>query len=423
MNRRRFLKYAGAAVLAAGAATAGLDFLIRPQLSPHSTSGLLSTTTSGSSTSSSVQAILPNVASRLLADTADFRRIQALVQNDPSARSLFDSLTYNAQWLLGKPPYEYDLRQSHDSQPTILSISRGVVKRIYTFGMMYRLGQGDQYMVRAWEELKAVAEFPNWDPAHFLDTAEMTHAVAVGYDWFPWSSDQRSVIREAIVNLGLKPALEAYGGADYGWWASDENNWNLVCNSGVGMGALAVAPEMPDLAQKVLTYALKSLPIAMRNFNPDGGWYEGPVYWGYATLYTSVFLASMKTALGTDQGLSRSSGFSETGLFPIYCTGPSNRTFNFADAESGRIQAAQMFWLSQQFARPVYASYAGGDDLTSDDYQCAGPCAGLPLGLLWFLQGAQAPRRVIWIRASTFAASNWSRYGTRGVTPTPASSA
>ena len=33
------------------------------------------------------------------------------------------------------------------------------------------------------KELRAAAAFPDWNPSHFLDTAEMTHAFAIGYDW------------------------------------------------------------------------------------------------------------------------------------------------------------------------------------------------------------------------------------------------
>jgi len=29
----------------------------------------------------------------------------------------------------------------------------------------------------------AAAQFPDWFPKHFLDTAEMTAALGVGYDW------------------------------------------------------------------------------------------------------------------------------------------------------------------------------------------------------------------------------------------------
>lgn len=49
----------------------------------------------------------------------------------------------------------------------------------------------------------------NWNTIHFLDTAELSLAFSYGYDWFydAWNTTQRTLIREAIVNLALLPGL------------------------------------------------------------------------------------------------------------------------------------------------------------------------------------------------------------------------
>ena len=73
-----------------------------------------------------------------------------------------------------------------------------------------------------------MAAFPDWHPAHFLDTAEMTHACAIGYDWFYhyWTSSRRTTIRSAIINLGLNAGLAQYT-SNVGWSQSSGNNWSL----------------------------------------------------------------------------------------------------------------------------------------------------------------------------------------------------
>lgn len=50
--------------------------------------------------------------------------------------------------------------------------------------------------------------FP-WNPSHFLDVAEMTGGLAIGYDWLydDLSPESREKIRQAIVAKGLGPAL------------------------------------------------------------------------------------------------------------------------------------------------------------------------------------------------------------------------
>lgn len=68
--------------------------------------------------------------------------------------------------------------------------------------MVYHLAGDPRYSDRAWQELEAAAAFPDWNPAHFLDTAEMTCALALGYDWLyrQWTEQQRHLLREAIVS-------------------------------------------------------------------------------------------------------------------------------------------------------------------------------------------------------------------------------
>ena len=40
-----------------------------------------------------------------------------------------------------------------------------------------------KYLNRAVKEMLAVSAFSDWNPSHFLDVAEMTMAVSIGYDW------------------------------------------------------------------------------------------------------------------------------------------------------------------------------------------------------------------------------------------------
>ena len=76
-------------------------------------------------------------------------------------------------------------------------------------------------------------DFPDWNPRHFLDTAEMTHAFAIGYDWGydAWSPEQRSRLRKAIVEMGFQPALKLYRPGT--GWTKARHNWNQVCNGGM----------------------------------------------------------------------------------------------------------------------------------------------------------------------------------------------
>jgi hypothetical protein len=271
----------------------------------------------------------------------------------------------------------------------LLDTSRRVLGRTYTLALAYRLHGDARHLDRLWRELEAVAAFPDFNPSHFLDTAEMTHALAIAYDWLyhDWTEARRATIREAIVRHGLKPGLAVY--RRKGGWPHSTHNWNQVCNGGMTVGALAVADEEPAVAGEILQHALASVPLAMKSYSPDGGWGEGPGYWAYATTYNVVMLAALESALGSDFGLSKMQGFADTGLFPIYMTGPTGRAFNFEDSGEriGRMDC--LLWLAQRFDRPELAWHAmQGRPSAVGMIWYRGPgkdpqTAGLPLDKYW----------------------------------------
>ncbi|MDH7503648.1 MAG: heparinase II/III family protein [Verrucomicrobiota bacterium] len=308
---------------------------------------------------------------RLLASRADFEKLRLAVKENATLRDWRGKLAARADRILSEAPSKYEIPDGL----RLLSVSRRVLDRVYTLALMYWLDGDQRYPSRAWKELEAAAAFPDWNPRHFLDTAEMTHAFAIGYDWLYecWTPEQREILCKAMVEKGLGPALQCYQGkANYGRWMTVRHNWNQVCNGGIGMGALALGDVEPELAGELLKNAIGSIQLAMREFAPDGAWAEGPGYWNYATQYNVAFLAGLETALGTDYGLSDINGFAEAGMFPIYITGPLNRTFNYADGGEGPVRAPQMHWLGRRFKRPAYAVY---------QLNLATPH---PLDLLWY---------------------------------------
>lgn len=235
--------------------------------------------------------------------------------------------------------------------PRLLSVSRDCLDRIYALGLAYRWTGDEKYARAAETNLLTVSAFPDWNPSHFLDTAEMSHAVGVGYDWlFDWLSEEsKKTIRTALIEKGLKPGIEVYRKG--GWWTTSEFNWNQVCNSGLIAGSLSIAETDPEYAKFIVPQAVKSLPKALHAYDPDGAWMEGPGYWHYATRYTAYGLCALQTALGTDFGLSDMPGLRATGHFPWYTTGPTGLFLNYADSgeRSAHKPMPCMFWLARQY--------------------------------------------------------------------------
>ena len=287
---------------------------------------------------------------RLIASEADFARLRQLIQSDKLAAGLYANLKSQADQMLSQPTVVHRL-----IGPRLLDQSRLCLERVYTLSLVYRLSGESKYLDRAVTELRAAAAFPDWNPSHFLDVAEMTHAFAIGYDWLfqSLSPEDRTLFRKAITEKGLDEAIKIY--QRHSWWTVVVHNWNQVCNGGITLGALAIADEDPGRAEYILKQSVESIQLAMASYSPDGGWAEGPGYWQYATSYNVYYLAGLETALGTDFGLSSLPGFAHAGDFRVYFQGPAG-TFSYADAHSPAPGTApEMFWLARRFSQPVFA--------------------------------------------------------------------
>ena len=64
----------------------------------------------------------------------------------------------------------------------LLDKSREALRRLFFLSYAYRSTRQPSYLQRAEKEMLAIAAFSDWNPPHFLDVAEMTMAMAIGYD-------------------------------------------------------------------------------------------------------------------------------------------------------------------------------------------------------------------------------------------------
>ena len=341
---------------------------------------------------------------RLIISNADLERVKKTISSDENAALLLEKLRHKADRMLDQPAVVY--KKAFDNN--ILELSRTAQKRIVTLAGLYLLEGRKAYLDRAKLEMKAIASMSDWDPPHFLDTAEMTAALALGYDWLydELSKDEEKQFRKAILELGLKQGLKEYG--EHRWWTFSGFNWNIVCNGGLIVGALAIGDKHPEVSNRIITCARMSVPYAMASFAPDGGWAEGAGYWCYTTKYAMLMLSSLKSALGTDFDWMSSPGFSKTGLFRIHYTSPTGKYFNFADSSDEERRAPQMYWLSNEFDKPLYAGAEMGTAMRETTM----------FHLLFYpekishLENGDLPRAALFKGTATgFYRSNWSDPG------------
>ena len=232
----------------------------------------------------------------------------------------------------------------------LLSTSREALRRVFFLAYAWRMTKQDKYLKRAEKELLAVSNFSDWNPTHFLDVAEMTMAVAIGYDWLHshLGDQSRTIIREAILKKGIEPSLDT----KYNHWLKITNNWNQVCNAGMSYGAMAIYENNPELAKNVINRAVESVVLPMGDYNPTGAYPEGYSYWGYGTSFNVMLISAVDKLFGNDFGLSQKPGFLKTAGYLENMTGSSGYPFNYSDsAPTGELQPA-MFWFAQKLNDP-----------------------------------------------------------------------
>ena len=290
---------------------------------------------------------------RLLFSVQDQQRVQDLAKTDALLARLIKQNHINAIDMLGKPSIRYEIPDGK----RLLAQSRECIRRVMTMAMAHRLTGDSRFADGAIQEMLVAAKFKDWNPSHFLDTAEMTTGLAIGYDWlYPVIKPaDRQTIREAIVNLGLNEGKKVYAAG--GWWTERDNNWNQVCNGGMILGALAIGDEERELADEIVTSALKSIPHGTSVYEPSGAYPEGPSYWQYGTSYTGLTIKGLNTALETDFGMRFAPGLGETGWFRIHTIGPTDSYFNYADCGVQSRLASTMFFLADVYGQPTFAAW------------------------------------------------------------------
>ncbi len=232
----------------------------------------------------------------------------------------------------------------------LLDKSREAIRRMFFLSYSYRITGNIKYAERIEKELLAIAGFSDWNPTHFLDVAEMTMAVDIGYDWLYnyLSPASRAAIKEAILKKGLEPSLDS----KYNSWLRAEHNWNQVCNAGMTYGAMAIYEDEPALAKQIINRAIDAIVLPMKDYAPDGAYPEGFGYWGYGTGFNVMFLSAVEKLFGKDFGLSEMPGFLPSARYLENMTGTTGKPFNYSDAGSNGGLNPAMFWLATKMKDP-----------------------------------------------------------------------
>ena len=167
------------------------------------------------------------------------------MKTDPFLKKTVEELLKKADKVKAETPSKYEIPDGK----RLLAQSRRSLDRTTALAFAYRMTGNKEYADAAITEMLTVCAFKDWNPSHYLDTAEMATAVGLGYDWLNdvIPADKKDEIRKALVKHALLTGKPLYEKNE--WWVRGNNNWNEVCNAGLTIGAIAVADEERQLAE------------------------------------------------------------------------------------------------------------------------------------------------------------------------------
>ncbi|WP_421948512.1 heparinase II/III domain-containing protein [Phaeodactylibacter xiamenensis] len=336
---------------------------------------------------------------RLIFDIETQQLLAEKLTTDAHIQQLYQHIKAYADYCLQQPPLTYQKRGRR-----LLSVSREALQRMLALAMVYRMEQQPEYLHRLEAELLTVAHFPDWNPSHFLDAAEMATAVGLALDWCgkDMAPDILKVSKKTLLEKAIKPGI---GITWENWWWVSEHNWNLVCHGGLAIAALAVFEEEPDLASYTLNRTVERFPLGLLPYQPDGAYNEGPGYWFYATNYLTLTVSAFESAVGTGFDFLEVPGVARSAEFSEMTAGPSGDYYNYFDASTKGYHNFQhiglLSWFGQRkgFRPPEEALDQAIADIPPPEQQSKGRFSTLYLlNLLRLSEDApEIKREPVWL--------------------------
>ena len=207
------------------------------------------------------------------------------------------------------PRYSTDGKAAH----YVSQISQGAL----TCAFLYQITGDTAYANRGIEFAIALSDLPEWiNGAHRFDiiyprvwpwnvpddqvvfsfditAARKTRILSIAYDWlYPaLTKYQRDKIRNGLLE---KAITRVRGNYDFFWWSNAYRcNWAAVCYSGLGVTALALLKDNPQLMD-VVAECYNRINLVFDQIGVDGGWQEGRGYYAFMLEHSVFFMDALK---------------------------------------------------------------------------------------------------------------------------------
>lgn len=328
----------------------GYDFVEVKELNKAGSYNIIKGTVYVAPSTTLIKQSINNVHPRIMAKKSDFDAVKALLNTDVNITKWFNIFKADTDKILSAPVVGY---QKADGL-RLVTTSKDYIEQL---SFMYNVTGDVRYANRAWLELQNICvNYPNWNDAQFLDVSTMALGAAIGYDWlYGYLSDsQKKIIEDGINNKALNKALAYYANNGH-FYITDNMNWNIVCNSGMMIAALAIA-NGTDGPANVLFQGFKSIQSSLTTYFKDGSGPEGPAYWAFATEYTVDLMASLSTATTLKNQFDSILKLEEMAKFPMYISG-NEGILNVSDSKDEWLPGEYSLWFAKKLNKAELTQY------------------------------------------------------------------
>jgi len=284
----------------------------------------------------------------------DKHGIMERIKTDPECKTIYDALLAEGHRYLSVPIQEPEPQHPKHTRyvgsDPAEEYESDIEEGARTLAFLYQMTGDEKYAHKAIEFAMDIADWPDWvNPAHHFDiiysrvwpwnvpddrvvfsyditAAGKAISLSTVYDWvYPvLTRPERDKIRNGLMERAI---TRVRGNYNYFWWSTAYKcNWSNICYSSLGLTALALLKENPELLD-VVAEVDNRMDTTFSHIGEDGGWQEGRGYYGYMMRESVFFMDALKRLSNGSENMFRNKNISSHPLdFELY-----GLTANFED--------------------------------------------------------------------------------------------
>jgi len=276
---------------------------------------------------------------RLFLDDKEFAAMRSRINSTTDQRVMDMHAQYMA-WAEEFVDRQEEFVFERNSSGNILHVCRNAFAQIVSCAYAYRFVKDVKFLEHAEKVLVSVCDFDHWNQSHYLDVANMSMAVSIGYDWL---YDKLKNTTRAKCEYALKAF--SMGTSEHSSRSQFlSRSWGPPLNSGLLCAAIALYDKIPQRSEMFIRRCIDDVARTIDDhYAPYGVTTGGHTYWEGVASWHMMIITALQQVYGTDFGLSAAPGFKESARFQLFASGNLRQSYNYHDNQIG-IRICPSLW-------------------------------------------------------------------------------